>query len=190
MIAQEIGINPSTVQRRIKKMGYTYDNSTKEWSWAGVGEEPVNEDIADKVTRQPHDNVTTTESQQSDNTTTPVSEQQEQESTPARQVNNNVTTPKRQQRNNVTTTSAFTEEEIRLLKELVATQKQKKPQQKGTEEPLHERIKGLVREEKARKNVFLNKGASERLEEFCKSERVNQSDIIELALEDFISKYR
>lgn len=190
VIASEIGIDPSTIQRRIKRLGYTYDRSTKEWNWISEEEEPVNEDITEKVTRQPHDNMTTSGSQRSDNVTTPEGEQREEESTSVRQVDNNVMTTKQRQRNNKATTSAFTEEEIRLLKDLIATQKQKNPQQKGSNEPLHERLKGLVREEKARKNIFLNKGANERLEEFCKQERVNKSDIIELALEDFINKYK
>ncbi|MGH0741965.1 hypothetical protein, partial [Bacillus paranthracis] len=131
--------------------------------------EPLSLDITESGPRQQSDVKTTTDSEQ--------------------QQDDNVTTPKVRQKNKVATPSVFTEEEIRVLKDMIASQKQKTPQPKGNKEPLHDRLKGLAREEKARKNIFLNKGANERLEEFCKNERVNKSDIIELALEDFIKKY-
>ncbi|MGH0741931.1 hypothetical protein ACQVQ2_26585, partial [Bacillus paranthracis] len=63
IIAGELGLNPSTVQRKLKKLGYAYSNSTKEWSWNGEGEEPLSLDITESGPRQQSDVKTTTDSE-------------------------------------------------------------------------------------------------------------------------------
>jgi hypothetical protein len=47
---------------------------------------------------------------------------------------------------------------------------------------LHDRIKWIPQDAKTRKTVVIEKSIGERLDSFCKAERVNKSDVLHLAL--------
>ncbi len=50
---------------------------------------------------------------------------------------------------------------------------------------LHDRIKWIPQDAKTRKTVVIEKSICERLDSFCKAERVNKSDVLHLALAGF-----
>ena len=52
-------------------------------------------------------------------------------------------------------------------------------------EMLHDRIKWIPQDAKTRKTVVIDKSIGERLDSFCRAERVNKSDVLHLALADF-----
>lgn len=60
--------------------------------------------------------------------------------------------------------------------------------QKNDAPSIHERIKHLPQDEKTRKTIVIDKAIGERLDMYCKKERVNKSDILHLALMDFLDK--
>ena len=58
------------------------------------------------------------------------------------------------------------------------------------EPTLHERIKQLPQEEKTRKTIVIDQTIGERFDVFCEAERLNKSDILHLALADFMDKFK
>lgn len=44
-IANEIGVSSSTISRKLNKLGYVWDNSTKVWNWEKEGEQPLEHDL-------------------------------------------------------------------------------------------------------------------------------------------------
>lgn len=54
--------------------------------------------------------------------------------------------------------------------------------------PIHERIKALPQGDKTRKTIVIDQAIGERLDAYCKAERVNKSDILHLAIMDFLGK--
>jgi len=87
----------------------------------------------------------------------------------------------------------FTRDEIAdIIEMLQEWRMEKKAEQLGFEqEPtqVHERIKVLPQEEKTRKTIVIDKNIGDRLDQYCKNEKVNKSDILHLALLDFLNKY-
>lgn len=53
----------------------------------------------------------------------------------------------------------------------------------------YERIKQLSKNEKTRKTIIIDRIIGKRLDMFCEAEKVNKSDILHLALVDFLDKY-
>lgn len=51
--------------------------------------------------------------------------------------------------------------------------------------PVHEQIKALPKGNKIRKTIVIDKSIGKQLDDYCRTERVNKSDIIHLALLDF-----
>ncbi|HER2174458.1 TPA: hypothetical protein VJS59_001682, partial [Streptococcus pyogenes] len=95
----------------------------------------------------------------------------------------------------------FTQDEIKAIKEMLKSWQQLAPQGQpqgepygghyahaGNLTPVHDRIKALPQGDKTRKTIVIDKGIGERLDEFCKAERVNKSDILHLALMDFLGE--
>jgi len=92
----------------------------------------------------------------------------------------------------------FTHDEVRMISEMLHEWKQSKlnrPEQMDIEEPspgvaqVHERIKELHQGDKTRKTIVIDKGIGDRLDAYCKKERVNKSDVLHLALMDFLDGY-
>lgn len=85
----------------------------------------------------------------------------------------------------------FTRDEVTDLMDMLQEWRMsKQAEHMGIKEPkaVHERIKELPQGDKTRKTVVIDKGIGERLDEYCKREKVNKSDILHLALLDFLDK--
>lgn len=166
-LAQDMGLNPSTIQRRLKKMGYKYDNSAKLWKWESDGEPPLNFDL--------------TSAQIPKRTHTTTKEHKE--------------VAKVSHKSAVDSAYQFTIEEIEILREMMESrmaEKKRQRAQSNDKEPIspHHRLKGLSKSDKVRKNIFLSTSVNDDFEEFCKRERLQKSDVVELALIDFMEKYK
>lgn len=158
-IAKDLGVSDSKVSRGLKKSGFKWVSN----KWIR-GEE------------QPLDNQTTTEEQVNNN-----------KATSKQRVNNNKETSKKQVNNNQTTSKQFSNEEVAILKEMIANFKQGDFEDKDS---LYVRLKSRYTG-KERNNIFLNVDIQKRLEEFLNENNLdrNKSLIVELALEDFMKKY-
>lgn len=82
----------------------------------------------------------------------------------------------------------FTEDEIRAIKEMLKSWQESAPTIE-MELTLHDRIKQLPQEEKTRKTIVIDQSIGERFDVFCEAERLNKSDILHLALVDFMDKF-
>lgn len=51
-IAQSVDLNPSTIQRKLKKLGYVWDNSAKVWNWTGEGDPPLDVNLSEMIQRR------------------------------------------------------------------------------------------------------------------------------------------
>lgn len=58
------------------------------------------------------------------------------------------------------------------------------------EPTLHERIKQFPQEEKTRKTIVIDQCIGVRFDAFYEVERLNKSDILHLALVDFMDKFK
>jgi predicted transcriptional regulator len=47
----------------------------------------------------------------------------------------------------------------------------------------------LPQNDKTRKRIVIDRVIDKRLDEFCEAERINKSDVLHLALADFLEKY-
>lgn len=156
-IANELAVSPSTISRKLKKLGYTWDNSTKVWNWNKEEDQPLEHNlfqntISDKPAINSH------ASEKKVNNVSPIIHTQ------------------------------FTSDEVAALKNMLKEWQGGHPITKETE-TLYKRIKSIVNEDKARKTIVINKSITDRLDAFSESEKVNKSDVIELALIDFFEKY-
>lgn len=173
-LALEVGVNPSTgLQRKMKRLGYVYDRSSAKWNWGGEGAEPLDADLSTEVAttrRQPSDKKKVKK------TTTKV-------------VHDEMgTTSKEQQGDNLTA------DELVAIREIIARfadqQKEAAPAIES-DISIHDLMRGLDRDrERTRRNVFLGADINKKLDDFCKTERVHMSDLIEIALDELIKKYR
>lgn len=109
------------------------------------------------------------------------------QTTTKERVSNNETTSKKRVNNNKTTNKQFSNEEVAVLKKMIADFEKVGLQVDGN---LYDRVR--ERETgKERNNIFLNTDTQIKLDDFLKGKKLerNKSLIVELALEDFIKKY-
>lgn len=170
-IAKELeGISQKPFLNALKEAGYKYNNKApKGWHYVGEGAEPLDKSIFDYVKR----------SSSPKKSNSPVIHK---EFTPSNTdiipSNNEVKV------NSPMVHQQFTGDEVSMIKEMLKSWQEAVP----VVESVHDRIKHLPQAEKTRKTIVIDKSIGDRLDEFCKDERVNKSDILHLALMDFLNK--
>lgn len=92
-----------------------------------------------------------------------------------------------------TYSGCFTLDEISILKEMISNWKTETPDV-GINHNLTERMERLEADEKEpktkiRKTIVIDEGIAKQLDDFAFKTRFNKSDIVHLALQDFILKY-
>lgn len=164
-IAKELeGISQKPFLNALKEAGYNYSNKApKGWHYVGEGVEPLNKSIFDYVKRN----------SSSKKKNSPVIHE---EFTPS---NNEVTV------NSPMVHSQFTADEVSMIKEMLKSWKEAVP----IGESVHDRIKYLSKGDKTRKTIVIDESIGKRLDNFCGIEKVNKSDVLNLALLDFLEKY-
>lgn len=175
-VAKEIdGISQKPFLAALKTAGYKY--STKApvgWYYVGEGVEPLDKSIFDfhlKRGSSPKKNS-------SPKVHKPVSSSNIEVTRSNTPVTNNSHAIHQQ----------FTQDEVRMIKEMLKQWNEAAPTIVEVGESLYERIKQLPQGDKTRKTIVIDKSIGERLDDFCKSERVNKSDVLHLALVDFFEK--
>lgn len=167
------GISEKPLRNALKQAGYVFRNSApKGWHYLGEGEQPLAKSIFDYV-------------KQSNTKVKGSSPEVIQSNVPVNSSNTEVTTV------SPIVHPQFTRDEVTDLMDMLQEWRMnKQAEQMGIKEPkaVHERIKELPQGDKTRKTVVIDKGIGERLDEYCKREKVNKSDILHLALLDFLDK--
>lgn len=157
-----IGVSGKIMSRALKQLGYEFSNSgEKGWYFKGEGQEPLDENILDYVNRRSPKVILSNTKEEKSN----------------KDVNRSNTKVKQ-------SSIGFTDEEIQEIRLMLEERRNNQ-----TVSALHDRIKQIEQDEKTRKTIVLDKQLGERLDKFCKSERVNKSDILHLALMDFLERY-
>jgi hypothetical protein len=178
-ICQTLGIAPSTIQRRLKKLGYEWNNSAKVWEWNHEKEQPLNIDLIEFTTGK------TPGKKQVSNREMQYGNQE--------MIKRNITITDDYSKitNNhheITekANSSFTPKEIKTLKEMAAEYIETK---KDKESAFFNRLRTLGKVETERKTVVMGKEVGEKLNEFAERYRVNRADVLTIALVDFFEKY-
>jgi Ribbon-helix-helix domain len=175
VLGKEIGVSEKRFRAALKAAGYSYDNSAKHWYFSGEGDEPLEKSIFDYVppkSNKPVANMLKVGNKQ-------VTHQTDND---VRQVN------KVMPRSNNIAGFPFTDEEISVLKQMIAEYLQEKANETPRER-LHKRIMRLEKDKRERKTFFVSEKVIKRLDDFAEKMRFHKSDILEAALLDFIAKY-
>lgn len=163
------GISQKPFLKALKDAGYEYSNKApKGWHYIGEGPEPMEKSIFDYV-----------------NSVSP------RVNKPSQAVHTEVT---RSHMDVIPSSPVihpqFTQNEVSMMMEMLYEWQQKKvAEQSGQVETpthIHERIKELPQGDKTRKTIVIDKLIGDRLDTYCKAERVNKSDILHLAIMDFL----
>ncbi|MDR0171415.1 ribbon-helix-helix domain-containing protein [Bacillus paranthracis] len=167
-IAEVLGIDSSTLRRKMKGLGYTFDNSTKEWSYSGTDStEPLEQDVMGMVK---------TSNRKVSNNSPKVIPSNKKKTESENKV---------EHRNKI---DAFAAEDIADLHEMLAEWRMQRDKQ-SKYKSLHEEIKALKRENRKRKTVILSEDVANRLDALSDRERFDKSDLLEVALEHFLGEY-
>jgi hypothetical protein len=168
-VAKQIpGISEKPFRNALKEAGYEFRNSgQKGWFFIGEGEEPLDKSIFDYV--KPSSLKVHTHFTQSNKKLT--------------ESNNEFTT------NSPIVHEQFTQDEIHMIKEMLKSWQEVTSTTQTNEQSLYSRVKQLSQSDKTRKTIVIDRVIGKRLDGFCEAERINKSDVLHLALADFLEKY-
>lgn len=175
-IAKEIeGISQKPFLHALKDAGYKYSNKVpKGWHYVGEGVEPLDKSIFDfHVTRS---------SLPKKSNSRVVHDEFTPSNTDVIPNSNEITV------NSPIFHSQFTSDEVSMIKDMLKSWKDAVPVVE-VGESVHDRIKHLPQGNKTRKTIVIDENIGKRLDNFCGVERVNKSDVLNLALIDFLEKY-
>lgn len=160
-IAKELGVNRSTISRRLNSIGYRWDKLLKVWTW-------------DHDEPQPLDDLLYV-SKSGAGSKPQVNTKYIQRSTKDSLDNDNIQT------------KGLSNNDLILIKDLLQQFKREKEEQH--EESLHQRIMGLSVQERRKRTMVLTENAIQLLDDLAKKTRFNKSDLLEVAIQDLYKKY-
>lgn len=168
-VAKQIpGISEKSFRNALKEAGYEFRNSgQKGWFFIEEGEEPLEKSIFDYVKPS------------SPKVHTPFTQSNEKFTENNKEFINNSPIVHEQ----------FTQDEIYMIKEMLKSWQKVAPTTQTNEQSLYDRIKQLPQSDKTRKTIVIDRVIGKRLDGFCEVERINKSDVLHLALADFLEKY-
>ncbi|MGD2278424.1 hypothetical protein [Bacillus wiedmannii] len=174
-LAKELNLADKRFREGMKKLGFEYSNSTKAWDGDEESEQYLDKSIFDYVPSKGNRSV----KPKSRVGNTKVVETQQVDSQ-----HSNTDSPK----SNIKGEMKFTLEQISALQE-IANQYLNDKENETQRDKLHKRIITLPEGKSIRKTVVIHEEVGERLDKFAKAVRFNKSDILSLALMDFLDRY-
>ncbi|MGM0879136.1 MAG: hypothetical protein ACQEWV_31985 [Bacillota bacterium] len=168
-VAKQIpGISEKPFRNALKEAGYEFRNSgQKGWFFIGEGEEPLDKSIFDYVKSS------------SPKVHTPFTQSNKKFTESNKEFTHNSSIVHEQ----------FTQDEIHMIKAMLKSWQEVSSTTRTNEESLYNRVKQLPQSDKTRKTIVIDRIIGKRLDEFCEAERINKSDVLHLALADFLEKY-
>ncbi|MBA9029438.1 hypothetical protein [Peribacillus huizhouensis] len=168
-VAKQIpGISEKPFRNALKEAGYEFRNSGhKGWFFIGEGEEPLDKSIFDYVKSSSH------------KVHAPFTRSNQKFAKSNKEFTNHSPIVHEQ----------FTQDEIHMIKEMLKSWQEATPTTQTNEPSLYDRVKQLPQSDKTRKTIVIDRVIGKRLDEFCEAERINKSDVLHLALADFLEKY-
>jgi hypothetical protein len=169
------GISEKPLRAALKKAGYFFQAGGRGWTYIGEGEEPLDRSIFDFAERGSSGRKSSSSKVHSNITPS---------NTRVEKSNTNITSNSRKVH------SQFTPDEVQALRDMIEQWREKEASSADQpENSLHDRIKQLPQNEKTRKTIVIDENIGSRLDRFCKVERVNKSDVLHLAIYDFLEKF-
>lgn len=175
VLAKELGLADKRFREELKKLGFEYSNSTKAWDGDEESEKYLDKSIFDYVPPKGNRGV---------KPKSPINNPKVVKKTQITSRNSNINSPS----SNMDGEFNFTKEQILALKE-IANQFINEQAEETHRERLHKRIIKLPNEDMTRKTVVINKAIGDRLDTFAGKMKFNKSDILSLALLDFLERY-
>lgn len=173
VLCKDVGVGEKRLREGLKNAGYKYSQITKRWEYVGTSPEPLERSIFDFIPNA-RENIK------------PVNKTAEKGNMKATSGDKTPSKPN----NNVNSSGVFSAEEIAILKEMIANYKGRSSTPANDTKSLHERIMSLdTSEPRKRKTIIIRDSIAKQLDNFAEQTRFNKSDIIELAILDFIRKY-
>lgn len=174
------GISQKPFLKALKDAGYVYSNKApKGWHYVGEGEEPLDKSIFDYVkSSSPKVIRSNTHVKSSSHEVIQGNTDVNSSSHEVIQSNTDVNS------SSPVVHPQFTRNELTDLMEMLQEWRLKR----GTvqdHKSIHERIKALPAGDKKRKTIVIDESIASKLEGYSKNEKVDQSDILHLALIDF-----
>lgn len=167
------GISQKPLLRALKDAGYAYSNKAPQgWHYVGDGEEPTEKSIFDYVKSGSPKVIRSNTDVNSGNTKVNSSSPEVIQSNTDVNSSSPIVHPQ------------FTQDEILDLVEMLHEWRLKRVTVQEVEQ-VHERVKALPKGDKRRKTIVINKSIASKLEDYSKTEKIDQSDILHLALIDF-----
>lgn len=174
-LAKELGLADKRMREELKALGFEYSNSNKAWGGDEQSQQYLDTSIFDHV--PPKGNRGVKPKSPNGNSKVVTTPQVTSQSS-------NVDSPK----GNIEGEIKFTSEQILALKE-IANQFINERENETQRDVLHKRIIKLPNETMTRKTVVINKAVGDRLDAFASKMKFNKSDILSLALNDFLDRY-
>ncbi len=174
-IAKEIeGISQKPFSDALKAAGYKYNTKApKGWHYVGEGAEPLDKSIFDYVKRSSSPKKKNSPKIHSEFTSS---------NTDIIPSNNEVNV------NSLVVHEQFTHDEVSMIKEMLKSWREAVPTVE-VGESIHELIKRIPSGSSARKTIVLSESIGKRFDDFCKNEKVQKSDALNVALNEFLEKY-
>lgn len=174
-LAKELNVGDKRMREELKKLGFEYSNSTKKWSGNDTSEKCLDVNIYAYVPTKGNRGVKP-KPQNSNKEIVKTTRMSSQKSI----INSS--------KSNIRGEIQFTPEQIIALQE-IANQFINEQAEETHRERLHKRIIKLPNEDMTRKTVVINKAIGDRLDAFAGKMKFNKSDILSLALLDFLERY-
>lgn len=175
ILSKELSIPEKKFRKSLKECGYSYDNSLKRWAYHGEMPEPLDKSIFEAVSHVSNTNVKSSSHRSNKRVITDSHSNSHEGDTDFTH-------------GNTVGEMHFTQEEYFALKEL-AKRFIDGEQSEAPKDHLHTRITQLIKENRTRKTIVIGEGIAKQLDNFTKKTKFAKSDIVELALVDFIKKY-
>ncbi|PHB58155.1 hypothetical protein [Bacillus wiedmannii] len=174
-LAKELNVGDKRMREELKRLGFEYSNSTKKWSGNDTSEKCLDINIYAYVPTKGNRGVK------------PKSQNSNKEIVKTTQVSSQKSSIDSSD-SNIKSEIKFTPEQIIALQE-IANQFINEQANETNRERLHKRIIKLPNEDMTRKTVVINKAIGDRLDAFAGKMKFNKSDILSLALADFLERY-
>jgi hypothetical protein len=169
----KVGIGEKKLKEALHAAGYEYSNQKpKGWNYVGEGEAPLHKEILDYVTKS--NKPVIKGAQQSNKRVGKVSQ-------PSETVSN-----ASMSESNKSGELYFTSAEITALKDMAQEYLTGQSDQTDRDR-LHLRIMKLEKESRKRKTVVMSESVAERFDDFADKMKFNKSDLLELAVMDFLA---
>jgi len=174
--ATMLGTSKSNVGRKVKDLNYAYDNSAKKYYFIGE-EEPPNHLTMEEVLN-PKGNKKVTKQVNKSNTIGDV----------VVNCSNTKDEIKKVEPINHYPDNQLTSEELIAIREII--KERNSIGSMGSDvNSLFERVKSIQSNDKKRNTVIVSDSKLKEFKEFAKTQKLNQYDLLYLALDDFMKKY-